>query len=409
MKQKLLLLAMGLFAMGNAMADDVYFTVEKVDVMQGKSAKVTVNYDADGTKEYKGFQVEWNKVEGLEVVEATLGAAVAANNPAMTLEFNDFRESDSKTVFLGFQVALTPMPVGEGIELFSFVIKADEATELGEYLISTTKIEFASDEKATFGPKEFTVNVIPYAQRILADTDTELPTASEAPEDVLVQRTVKAGIWSTICLPFEMNEEQLKAAFGEDVKLAEFVSTEWSTEKENVLIVNFESVEELLLEANHPYVIKSANELTEFSVNDVTVQADEEEATIYVDNGLKGKNKVDYGAIHGTLKAGAVEPEYMDALLYLSNNKFYYNTSVNLNAYRAYFELDDFDSSAAANSDVSFAIDGEATAIEGVNIKQIATGDVYNVNGMYMGRAEDVMNSLPRGIYVINNKKVVVK
>ena len=171
---------MGLFAaMGTIKADNVYFTVDKVDVMQGKSAKVTMCYNADGQTEYKGAQVEFIMPDGLTITSAELGAAVAANNPEMTLQFNPKRESDDHAVFLAFQIALTPMPMGEGVELMSFTVQADEDCPLGEYPVETLKIEFASDNKATFGPETIIFNVIPYAARILADTDTDVPVASD--------------------------------------------------------------------------------------------------------------------------------------------------------------------------------------------------------------------------------------
>ena len=420
MKQKLLLLAMGLFAaMGTIKADNVYFTVDKVDVMQGKSAKVTMCYNADGQTEYKGAQVEFIMPDGLTVTSAELGAAVKANNPAMTLEFNPKRESDDHAVFLAFQIALTPMPMGEGVELMSFTVQADEDCPLGEYPVETLKIEFASDNKATFGPETIIFNVIPYAARVLADTDENVPVASEAPEDVIVQRTIKGDTWSTICLPFSLTADQLKEIFGETVQLANFTSTEFVGD---ALQVNFERTDiNEGLEANHPYCIYSENQLSEFTVTDVMVSPDEEAARIDVDNGKSGRQRVDYGAFIGTLKAGQYTPDEEGlCVLYLKDNMFYYNeTSIQMNAYRGFFEFYDFDPSLEnyygtdgtdkAVNNVIFAIDGEATAIEGINFSTRATGEVYNLNGMYMGRAEDVMNSLPRGIYVINNKKVVVK
>lgn len=421
MKQKLLLLAMGLFAaMGTIKADNVYFTVDKVDVMQGKSAKVTMCYNADGQTEYKGAQVEFIMPDGLTITSAELGAAVAANNPEMTLQFNPKRESDDHAVFLAFQIALTPMPMGEGVELMSFTVQADEDCPLGEYPVETLKIEFASDNKATFGPETIIFNVIPYAARILADTDTDVPVASEAPEDVIVKRTIKEDTWSTICLPFNMTKDQLIEVFGENVFLADFKSTELM-ENETVLKVNFERTNlEEGLEANRPYCLYSGNALSEFQVNDVMVSPDEEAAHIYVDNGKSGRQRVDYGIFHGTLKKGDYTPEEEgNCVLYLKDNMFYYNPeSIWMNAFRAYFEFYDFtpelEGYYGSHQDQQvknaiFTIDGEETAIEGLNINTKVTGDVYSVNGMYMGRAEDVMKSLPRGIYVINNKKVVVK
>jgi hypothetical protein len=46
-----------------------------------------------------------------------------------------------------------------------------------------------------------------------------------------VIRSIKAGDWSTICLPFAMSEAQCQAAFGDDVELANFSS--WSSEEDD--------------------------------------------------------------------------------------------------------------------------------------------------------------------------------
>ena len=309
--------------------------------------------------------------------------------------------------------------MGEGVELMSFTVQADEDCPLGEYPVETLKIEFASENKATFGPETIIFNVIPYAARVLADTETDVPVASQAPEDVIVQRTIKGDTWSTICLPFSLTADQLKEIFGETVQLADFTSTEFV---DDALQVNFTRTDiNEGLEANHPYCIYSENQLSEFTVTDVMVSPDEEAARIDVNNGKSGRQRVDYGVFFGTLKAGQYTPDEEGlCVLYLKDNMFYYNeTSIQMNAYRGFFEFYDFDPSLEnyygtdgtdkAVNNVIFAIDGEATAIEGINFSTRATGEVYNLNGMYMGRAEDVMNSLPRGIYVINNKKVVVK
>jgi hypothetical protein len=422
MKQKLLLLAMGLFAaIGTMKAENVYYTVDKVDVMQGKTAKVTMCYDADGSHVLKMWEVHFILPDGLTIVGTlVLGAEVAASCPAMDIEFTPLKEATGETIFLGIQMKLDPMPTGEGIELFSFYVKADENMELGEYPVETTKIEFASDDKINIDPQTITYNIIEPVARILQDTDPDLPEASILPEDVIVRRTIKGDTWSTICLPFAMTKDQLVEAFGENVFLAEFKSTEVDGD---VLKVNFERTDlEEGLEANHPYCIYSGNALSEFEVKNVLVSPDEEAAQLFVDNGKSGRQKVEYGYFHGTLKYSEtyLPEEDGDCLLYLLDNKFYYNEqSIWMNAFRGYFELYDFtpefgesiigeDGSQAVNNAI-FTIDGEATAIEGMNFKVITTGDVYNVNGMYMGRAEDVMSTLPRGIYVINNKKVVVK
>lgn len=399
MKQKLLLLVMGLFvAVGTIKADDVYFSSDRVDVMQGRTAEVTMFYNSWGDKGYKGAQVEFMLPDGFEVTKCELGPEVMANNPEMSLEFNTRRSRDNHTVFLLSQVALTDMPMGEGIELFSFTIVAPWGCELGEYQVETLKLELASsDGKNLFEPKEIVFNVVPYSMTILDDTNINLPESSESPEDVLVRRNVKSNVWSTLCLPFEMSREQLEEIFGESMKLAEFVGTEIN---EDFLQVNFEETDEL--EANHPYLIKSENEMSEFTVKDVMVSPDEDDAY----NGVQESN----GVFRGTLKADSYTSEKNLPLVYIKDNKFYYNmASITMNAFRGYFEFEDFEPSQLANALI--AVDNEPTTIDGliINGHEMVSGDVYNVFGTYMGRAENVMDGLPHGVYVINNKKVVIK
>ena len=82
-----------------------------------------------------------------------------------------------------------------------------------------------------------------------------------------------------------------------------------------------------------------------------------------------------------------------------------------IKAYRGYFEILDFEENFNAGANINILVDGDATAIEGITIngRNMNTGDVYTVSGMYMGRAENVMNTLPAGIYIVNNKKVIIK
>ena len=91
---------------------------------------------------------------------------------------------------------------------------------------------------------------------ILDELSEDLPAATTEPVDVRVKRTINANQWSTICLPFAMTEEQVTAAFGTDVELADFSGATPEYEGEDVvkITLNFDPV--TAIEANYPYVIK---------------------------------------------------------------------------------------------------------------------------------------------------------
>ena len=417
MKKKLLLFALGLFALaGNTMAkSDIYYQVDKVDIMQGKKAAITFYYDADADAIFKGFQVEFTLPEGFSVGESKLGAALAAHNPELQLRFSDTQAGEGgrpRNVFLGFQVDLTEFPVGEGIELFTAYIKCDESVALGEYPFTTSHLELAdmkTGQSFNCEPKTMTLNVIEYAPRVISEDDAEIAEASTEPEEVIVKRTIKANTWSTLTLPFELSGDQIAEIFGDDAKIAEFL--DYDTNEKDQYVVEFESIDPSDgLQANYPYIIKTSEAISEFLVKNVEVDAQEDEAYVNYDNGRAPTHPRYewYAKMLGTLHNGVTVPKNG---FFLRDNKFYVSEGSSvLKGFRAYFIINGYEF-FGSDANISFAVDGETTAIEGVSVNgtEIVSGDVYNVNGTFMGRAENVMKSLPRGIYIVNNKKVVVK
>ena len=417
MKKKLLLFALGLFALaGNTMAkSDIYYQVDKVDIMQGKKAAITFYYDADADAIFKGFQVEFTLPEGFKVVGQKLGAALAAHNPELQLRFSDTQAGEGgrpRNVFLGFQVDLTEFPVGEGIELFTAYIKCDESVALGEYPFTTTHLELAdmkTGQSFNCDSKTMTLNVIEYAPRVISEDDAEIAEASTEPEEVIVKRTIKANTWSTLTLPFELSGDQIAEIFGDDAKIAEFL--DYDTNEKDQYVVEFESIDPSDgLQANYPYIIKTSEAISEFLVKNVEVDAQEDDAYVNYDNGRAPTHPRYewYAKMLGTLHNGVTVPKNG---FFLRDNKFYVSEGSSvLKGFRAYFIINGYEF-FGSDANISFAVDGETTAIEGVSVNgtEIVSGDVYNVNGTFMGRAENVMKSLPRGIYIVNNKKVVVK
>jgi hypothetical protein len=422
MKKKLLFFAMCLFAFtGNVMAQtvagkgDLYYNVDKTDIMPGKTARVTFYYDQADDQDFRGFQVEFILPEGMKVLADSwkMGPEVAANNPEMDLKFSERydngEDAQPTSVFMGVQIATTTMPFGEGIECFSFKVMCDEDVAEGEYPVETVHCELAdmkTGQSYHVDPKTMIYNVIPYGPRILLDTDPEVPEPSDVAETVIVKRTVKADVWSTLTLPFELTGDQFKEIFGANAKVAEFINFEKNDADQYV--VNFEEYDaEDGIAANYPVLIKSENALDEIVINEkIMVEPDDEAAFAEYTNGKTGARKQVYATMYGTLKGNTEVPENY---FLIRDNKFYVSTgNSTINAFRAYFEIVGY-AYGAGGSNISFMVNDEATSIDGINGNEIVTGDVYSVNGTYMGKAENVMSKLPRGIYIVNNKKVVVK
>ena len=129
---------------------------------------------------------------------------------------------------------------------------------------------------------------------ILDETSLVVPEETTTPVDIKVLRTIKAGEWSTICLPFAMTGEEVTAAFGDDVQLADFIDYEVEEDEEENIVkinVNFENLDPTDgMEANYPYLIKinKTEDITEFTANAV-IEPDEENAVVEYDNGRTGR------------------------------------------------------------------------------------------------------------------------
>ncbi len=245
---------------------------------------------------------------------------------------------------------------------------------------------------------------------ILDENSTDVPEATDGPVDLLVKRTLKAGQWSTICLPFNMTKEQLYAAFGDDVELNNFVSYEVTEDEVTGDIVGIQVEFVPLdpangLEANYPCLIKVSENIDEFTLT-AQVDPDEEEAVVEFDNGKSGSRRVVWGTLKGTYHAETVVPA---TDLFLSDNKFYYSAGLTkMKAFRAYFDfVDVLTSLEDAGANISLSFDG-TTGIRDIAVDAESTEGVYTLQGQYLGRDVDV-KSLPRGIYIVNGKKLVKK
>ena len=196
--------------------------------------------------------------------------------------------------------------------------------------------------------------------------------------DVTLTRTITANNWSTICLPFAMTSEQLTAAFGSGVKVAELSSGTAET-------LNFSTVTETV--ANQPYAIKVASDFTSAIINGVTIMEGTPSQTVTVGN----------WQFVGTYSL--VENMASDNY-YFKNNKLWQATgSQKMKPFRGYFNY----TGSAAPPSLNFIIDGETTGIDDVKRETITnSGEFYDLSGRRVAQPT-------KGLYIVNGKKYVVK
>lgn len=242
---------------------------------------------------------------------------------------------------------------------------------------------------------------------VLDELSTEYP-GEYTDVNVRVLRTISAGNWNTLCLPFDMSEKQCKAAFGDDVELAEFAGYDYDSDID-LINVKFNDINSIT--AYRPCIIKISNATdheTGFTVENVTINANT--PTVIT---------VGRGRMFGTIVNGTKlaiwddwDEVYTKQYLYLSGNKFYYATTKTdpMMGFRGYFDFRDALKNKGANiSDVKFTfnVNNEPTSIDGISsVEKVAEG-VYNLSGQKL--SEESLKTLPKGVYIVNGKKVYKK
>ena len=304
---------------------------------------------------------------------------------------------------------------GNDGEIVRITINVPTGYESGEYAIHVLNGVLTDSESTSTELEEDIISLLTIEEndgRIhFAETDTSLPayTAGEK-GDITMARTINAGEWSTIVLPFNLTRANATKAFGADVQFATFSGFEvdYGDDEENVtplaITVQFSSYTIPArgnLAGGTPVLIKTGKDISEIKLDDVTlVSTVTNVETADADYGFPGK-------FIGTFVKTTVPEDG----LFLSGNKFWYSTGkTNIKAFRGWFELGavlNKESDFGAN--LNFVIDGDPTSIDGVPANMmIRKGDVYTIQGQYVGRDVD-MKKLPSGIYIVDGKKMVVK
>lgn len=403
MKKKIFLMITLLVGIVSAQAtNDV--VVGDVTIPQGGSGVVNIELN-NNDDEFTAYQFRLILPEGLNFVADKKG------NPSFVAgdRYDDHSISSSTLgVFSCISTTLAPISGTSG-SLLSVDVTASADVAVGTKLnVTLGEIECTtsgtSPKAVKFEDVTFTVTIGDPADThvVLDETSTTAPVASGGAVDIMVKRTIKANEWSTLVLPFNMTEAQVKEALGSDVQLAEFedYEAEYTGDDVTGLTINFVATN--LSDgfyANYPYLVKTSKDITEFFVT-ATIDPDEEDAVAEFTNGKTGPKKEVYGKLIGTYHAGDAIPA--DGL-FLSGNKFWYSAgATKIKAFRAYFMLNEV-LSGVAEAKVRFIVDEDAAAIEGIT-PDMENGVWYTLDGRQL-------NGKPteKGVYIVDGKKVLIK
>lgn len=220
---------------------------------------------------------------------------------------------------------------------------------------------------------------------------------------VTLTKPLKANVWNAICLPFSMTEQQVRNAFGENARIAEFKKVDESGKK---AVASFGMHYYQLITAGKPCLIKPSQVNDTYTIKGVTIDA--EKALTIADS----NNLFDF--------VGTYAPTTMPAnshFLGSNDGKLYYITAdKEISGLKAFLKPADNNSGAKLSIAFDSTVndqDNNTTGIEAIKdytdkeaANSSANKGIYNINGQFVGTNPAI---LPQGIYVKNGKKFIVK
>lgn len=262
------------------------------------------------------------------------------------------------------------------------------------------------DGTSTDCPEEFLV---------LDEDETLDDNRSLTKATMVFHRTFTRGEWNSLILPVDMTADQVKAAFGANAKIARFnrLQDKW---------IYFLPVEPdadgNMLKANIPYIINPTKQPT--AVNRTYNVGGENtkhiNGLVYTVTGIAYEDQTatrqheDKEFTTGMTHYGSYEnPTVVPADSYiLHNSGKMVHTAVdhkNIKSYRTWLR-----ETTPSGETLQMRVeqnDGPSTGIKVIEETAKNANAVYNVNGMRMNSSNT--DNLPKGVYIINNKKVVIK
>ena len=292
---------------------------------------------------------------------------------------------------------------------YTFNVKAGKTYYLYNFGSKIGFYGFSFDE----GETKPTVDEVSYADNSTNDVKA---TETGHVAKVSINRSMKAGIWTTCVLPFSLNKEQVDAIFGE---------TYSATAPQGTQILYFDHVEGNkvffvrhaynTIVAGKPFLIKPTKEVTSINTAEVTNYP-------YVT--IENTKPADWCTGNGYAWASSYSNDMTvkEGDGFISNKdgsfKNFVGASGTLKGFRGYLKRLNTPTGAkptmlqvVSSSNIE-GDNGETTGIEDLIIDadgqlMPTNGKVYNINGQLVSEDANSFQSLPSGIYIINGKKYI--
>ncbi len=282
-------------------------------------------------------------------------------------------------------------------------VKAANTLQIGGIALTSNINE---DGTSTDCPEEF----------LVLDEDETLDDERNLTKATMVfHRTFTRGEWNSLILPVDMTADQVTAAFGKGTKLAKFnkYDDNW---------IYFLPVEPdaygIMLKANIPYIIHPTRQPDSVNRN-YNVGSGKEK---HIDGPVYTVTGIYYGGQPTEMKCedtgssantgmthygSYVYRQEVPAKSYmLSKGAMVHTSKVHkVKSYRSWLE-----ETTPSEKTLQLIVSDSDNSTTGIKVIEEAPQNanaIYNVSGMRMNSSNT--DNLPKGVYIINNKKVVIK
>lgn len=268
---------------------------------------------------------------------------------------------------------------------------------------------------------------------------------------VYLHRTMNPGTWNSLVLPINLNVGQVKSIFGDQVHISEFKGAYDKNHPQRIIFdpitANRNDPDAIAIEAGKLYLVKptadggmpTGQTEKKFTYNGNTISVKD----YYTIVGVTFKKKSDIaddaysGRVMGTegdeelgtnqkvqfvgTYVKCFDNDRIPANSYVLNGNnqggtaglWYYRTvETKTKGFRGWLQSANGQASKGIEYEINGVVDqvnGDATAIEGIEAEQQHDANIYNLNGQLVRQGATSTEGLPSGLYIVGGKKVVVK
>ena len=269
---------------------------------------------------------------------------------------------------------------------------------------------------------------------------------------VYLHRTMNTDKWNSLVLPINLNVGQVKSIFGDQVHISEFKGAYDKNHPQRIIFdpitANRNDPDAIAIEAGKLYLVKPTDDggmpqgqpEKTFTYDGKTIKVTNYYTIVGVtfkkkseiaDNAYSGRVMGDTGSEeYGTAQQVQFVGTYVkcfdnnnnipaNSYVLKGNNVggtaglWYYRTvPTNTKGFRGWLQSANGQASKGIEYEINGVVDqvnGDVTAIEGIEAAQQHNANIYNLNGQLVRQGATSTEGLPSGLYIVGGKKVVVK